>query len=334
MACFHPLRAFQTAAGVFFSRQTVVGDYKEIELPCGQCRGCRLERSRQWAIRCVHEAQMHWDNCFITLTYSDEFLPQVVPGVGTLRYSDFQQFMRRLRKRVYSLPAEFKTGDRPGGSSGLSALGVRSNEQSVVRFYMCGEYGSRTLRPHFHACLFGIDFVDKKYFKLSDSGSKCYTSAVLSELWPYGDSLVGSLTFESAAYTARYCMDKVNGDAAAAHYSVANTETGEIFRREPEFNHMSLKPGIGAGWYEKFSTDVYPDGEVVVRGKLCRAPRYYDKRFAKDDPAEFAELATRRELVGYGKRADNTYERLAVRERVCEARLSFLKRSLGDDDAS
>lgn len=223
MPCFHPMPAVRLPDGsvTFTSRSKVDGN--DFELPCGQCAGCRLERSRQWAIRCVHESQMHERNCFITLTYSDEFLPPH----GGLIYRDFQLFMKRLRKRT----------------------GV------PVRFFMCGEYGELDQRPHFHAILFGCDFDDRKYFSKTGSGYKLYTSDLLSELWGMGHCPVGNVTFDSAAYVARYCMKKVTGDLADAHYAV-DTPNG-IFQREPEFAHMSLKPGIGSTWLAKYRSDVF-----------------------------------------------------------------------------
>lgn len=190
---------------------------------CGQCRGCRLEKSRQWAVRCLHEASLHEDNCYLTLTLDDAHLTSM-----SLDYSLFQGFMRRLRKEV-----------------------------GKVRFYMAGEYGESNLRPHFHALLFGYDFPDKVHLRQSPAGFKLYRSPLLESLWPFGFSSVGACSFESAAYVARYVMKKVNGELAEEHYG----------GRVPEFSRMSLKPGIGAGWIDKFAGDVIPDGKVVVNGK-------------------------------------------------------------------
>ena len=67
-----------------------------IQVPCGQCAGRRLDQSKQWALRCVHEAQVHDENCFITLTYNNENLPKD----GSLNKRDFQLFMKRLIKEM------------------------------------------------------------------------------------------------------------------------------------------------------------------------------------------------------------------------------------------
>jgi hypothetical protein len=183
MACYKPLTAYQCADRSIIWREIPGADVvRTLSLPCGQCVGCRLERSRQWAVRCMHEAQMHTSNCFITLTYAPEFIREAKDL--SLNYEHFQLFMKRLRKRF--------TG-------------------KTIRFYMAGEYGELRDRPHFHACIFGLDFEDKKFLKRTETGSILYTSKILEELWPYGYSSIGDVNFESAAYVARYIMKKVNG---------------------------------------------------------------------------------------------------------------------------
>ena len=267
-------------------------------LPCGRCIGCRLERSRQWAVRILHETKSHDQNCFLTLTFDEEHCPRN----RSLDYSVFQKFMKRLRK-------EF-SGKR-------------------VRFFMCGEYGEQFDRPHFHACVFGVDFDDKVLIR-GERGSvdALYRSGRLERLWPFGFSSIGRVTFESAAYVARYCVKKVNGDLAKDHYSMVDLETGEIYEKTPEFAHMSLKPGIGALWLEKFQSDVYPRDYVVVRGHESKPPRYYDARFKKVNPDKFEEICFKRELDARKRLDNNTPERLAVREEVAKARSNLYKRSL------
>ena len=135
---------------------------RSLQLPCGRCIGCRLERSRQWAMRCVHEASLSPYNSFITLTYDDAHLPYR----SDLDYPAFQRFLKRLRKTA----------------------------SSPVRFYMCGEYGPLTQRPHYHACLFNFDFADKTYWRTSDAGSRCYRSELLDRLWGLGHAECGAVT--------------------------------------------------------------------------------------------------------------------------------------------
>jgi hypothetical protein len=295
MPCYHPLKAFRTPKGdIIFSKTTQYAYVEKLNLSCGQCIGCRLERSRQWATRCMHEASQHEKNCFITLTYDDNHLP----GGGSLHYPDFQKFLKRFRKAF------------PG---------------HTIRYYMAGEYGTTFGRPHFHACIFGFDFDDKKLWKRTASNSLLYRSKNLEALWPYGYSSVGDVTFESAAYVARYIMKKVTGDEANSHYSYCDLSTGELLSLTPEFNRMSLKPGIGANWLEKYHTDVYPHDYIEVRGKLSNPPKYYDKLIQKKMTTyEWDEIVDKREQRAKLKPEEKTAERLAVKEAVTKAKLNKL----------
>jgi len=245
----------------------------------------------------MHEAQMHEQNSFITLTYDNAHLP----SDRSLHYRDFQLFIKRLRKRF--------TGRR-------------------IRFYMAGEYGEKLGRPHWHACIFGLSFDDKKLWRRSPSGANLYRSQDLELLWPFGHSSIGDVTFESAAYVARYIMKKVTGKNAEEHYTEIDPESGEITKRKPEFTKMSLKPGIGYEWYKKYTSDVYPHDYVVVRGKKVKPPKYYDKNYKIENPFEFDELLYFREKSAKLNYEDNTPERLLVKEQVTQAKLQKLKRNL------
>lgn len=288
MPCYHPLTAYQCANGdVVFQELRGRDTVRSLQLPCGQCIGCRLERSRQWAVRCVHEASLYERNCFVTLTYNEDALPD---NAG-LRYRDFQLFMKRLRK---------------------------NGPSKMVRFFMCGEYGENFGRPHFHACLFNVDFPDKVFLFEASSGGRVYRSACLERFWPHGFSSLGDVTFQSVAYVARYVMKKVTGEDAQEHYG----------RRRPEFCQMSRRPGIGARWLAKFMTDVYPSGKVVINGTPTNAPRFYNRRYKKLDDDAWAVLCANRDAEARKHYLDNTEPRLAVKEKVTAARISFLKRSL------
>ncbi|AXH75096.1 MAG: replication initiator protein [Microviridae sp.] len=298
MTCTSPLRAFRLRDGgvSFIERGDVVSD---LALPCGQCTSCRLKRSREWAIRISHEAQLHKDNCFITLTYDDEHLP---PD-GSLRYADFQQFMRRLRKL------------HPG---------------RTIRFFMCGEYGSTTRRAHFHACLFGVRFADAQYWKRSTATGApwIYSSRTLSELWPAGHASVGELNIQTAAYTARYVMKKVTGDAAESHYQVIDQD-GVITQLVPEFCRMSLKPGIGAGWFRNYRDDVYTHDLLVdSRSRKGKPPRYYDKLRKREDPNYDENISFPRELRARERAEDTSPERLIAKDEVLRSKIRTLKRTL------
>lgn len=292
MRCFKPLTAWQTDDGsvVFVERGSI---RRELTLRCGQCIGCRIERSRQWAVRIMHESQLYDVSSFVTLTYDDShFFP-------SLDYLDFQKFMRRLRKRV-----------------------------GPARFFMCGEYGERFQRPHFHAILFGVDFPDKAFFKDLPSGGRLYTSALLQELWPFGFSSIGDVTFESAAYVARYCVKKVTGSRAERHYERVWEHTGEVVSVVPEFARMSLKPGIGFEWFRRFSSDVLVRDAVVVHGVPGKVPRYYDKLMQDMDSVDWDGIEYERFQKALSVVADNSPARLGVLEAVAKARVGFKVRNL------
>lgn len=295
MPCFRPLKAYRSARvnpdtgkrGIVFNAREGFVDMP-VDLPCGQCIGCRLERSRQWAVRCVHEASLYDSNCFITLTYSDEFLPiSRKKGLPFLKLDDFQRFMKRLR---------FRCG-------------------SGIRFFHCGEYGEQFSRPHFHACIFNYDFPDKELWK-NERDVKLYRSKLLEELWPYGHSTIGDVTFESAAYVARYITKKITGDAAESHYN----------GRPPEYTTMSRRPGIGQGWFKRFSSDVFPCDNVVLRGKEMKPPKYYDRLFELTYPSDFARVKSLRKQKGVEMEAKELPTRLSVKEEVQELRFKLLKR--------
>lgn len=248
---------------------------------CGQCIGCRLEYSRQWAVRIMHEASLHEHNSFVTLTYKE--------APESLDYGDFQLFMRRLRR-----------------------------ERGYARFFCCGEYGEEGGRPHFHAVLFGVSFSDGALVGKSESGFRVYRSDELSALWKLGFASFGAVTFESAGYCARYVVKKVTGEGADAHYE----------GKKPEFARMSLRPGIGARWLDKYFSDVFPDGKVVSRGHLANAPRFYRKVFARKFPALAARQSDRYLADMASRVQDNSPARIEAKRTVAEARLSMLKRKI------
>lgn len=298
MACFHPLDAFQGPCGGPVSFKATPHFRRYLQIPCGQCIGCRLERSRQWAMRCVHEASL-WDfNCFVTLTYDDDHLPLN----GSLVKADHQKFIKRLRDRLDYPP---------------------------MKYYMCGEYGETYGRPHYHFILFGIDFADKLLFKTTQSGHKLYTSALLDDIWGLGHCQIGSVTFDSAAYVARYIMKKMTGPKAFDAYNVVDPSTGEVLHELlPEYNDMSRASGVGREWFEKFRKDTYPRDYTTMNGVKVRPPRYYDKRFEMDDPLLLAWIKHKRKLKALSHADDNTPDRLAVRELVTKGKVSRLNRPM------
>lgn len=278
----------------------------------------------------MHEASLYQHNCFVTLTYDDKHLPKD----GSLDYRDFQLFMKKLRQAVVrENTALGRKGDgqqpAPKFAHQLrTPMGLCPIPRTNIRFYMAGEYGEHYGRPHFHACLFNLDFLDKEPLRKTQAGSQLHRSPTLEKLWTHGYSSIGALTFESAAYAARYILKKITGKQSQKHYEITNTETGEITNRKKEFNNMSRSPGIASRWLEKYLADVYPQGQVVVRGHLSKAPRYYDKQYQKLQPENYDTLQFERDKEAKAHAHDNTTARLATKEVVAKAKAAHLKRNI------
>lgn len=270
-----------------------------VTVPCGKCVGCRLSRSKEWAIRCVKEASMHEKNCFITLTYNDENLPDG----ATLVKKDFQNFMKRLRK-------EHGEG---------------------IKYFHCGEYGTKNQRPHYHACLFNFDFMDKKLRnELKNYGKhNIYTSDNLERLWPFGFSMIGDVTYESAAYVARYMLKKAyyhNGQMHNVRQELMRKERED--GRQKEYLLMSRRPAVGKIWYEKYKNEVYPLDRIVHRGLELRPPKYYDSLYDLDNHKEFVKIKAKRRKAMEENKEDYTQEALATKEKILIAKTKNLKRSI------
>lgn len=299
MACYSPIRGFRRANGtIAFNSNGAEMARQTASVQCGQCVGCRLNRSRQWAARIMHESQCHDRNSFLTLTYSDAELP---PG-GSLELSHWQNFAKRVRKNL-----------------------------GPFRFFHCGEYGEITMRAHYHAAIFGQDWShDRQFHKMSKCGKyPLYTSESLDTLWTHGQCLIGSLTFESAAYVARYCLKKITGKQQEGT-TVIDRNTGQVFDRKPEYATMSRRPGLGKAWFDKFHDDIYPDDYVLTpSGQKSNVPKFYDNQLEALDPNRLSFQKEKRKARGIARRAnsdDETPERLAVRERVTIARQKVFKR--------
>lgn len=295
MPCFAPVRAYRSlSGGVTFSPAMSMGQIP-ITVPCGQCRGCRLAKAMDWQTRCVHEAQMHDVSSFVNLTYAEEHLPYP-PSV---RPDHLRNFMKRLRKRLWS------------------------DARTHVRFFSCGEYGGKRSRPHYHVLLFGFGFPDRYFWRMSGAGFPLYRSPTLEKCWQFGHSEVGTVTPQSAGYVARYNLKKVNGDAAKSHYGWTDPATGELHELEREFIRMSNRPGIGSAWFDRFKGDAFPSDFVVVDGARRQVPRYYTKRLAEE---EALAVLGKRKVRARAHAANNTPERLAVRDECLRLRLERLER--------
>lgn len=274
MTCFHPLKGIyyldkSTGERKFTCKSKEKRyvranhyDYqldKEQYIPCGQCLGCRLSKSREWAIRCVCELTRHSVASFVTLTFDPLYLPK--------NRSVSKDFIRKWFKKFRE--------------------SVRDTFGKRIRFYCCGEYGSKLGRPHYHAIIFGFDFPDKTLWGRKN-GQLLYVSEYLKKRWIYGFHTIGQVTMDSCQYVAQYVAKKFTNKDPFLVDKYYN-------KREPEFHHMSRRPGIGGDWFEEFFADVYPNDRIVHQGKTMKPPKYFDYLLEKLHPEIFCEVKRIRE---------------------------------------
>lgn len=267
MTCYSPLKGYRSAAadpdtrkrGVVFNPLKALNSTNVLTFPCGKCYGCRLDRAEAWAIRCVHESQMHEANSFVTLTFDRENLP----ADYSVNVRTFQLFMKRLRSEV-SLP---------------------------LRYFACGEYGSENLRPHYHALINGFDFAEDRKLERKSEFGPVFTSDLLAKVWPFGKHEIGHVTFKSARYVAGYIYKKINGEPAASHYLRTHPDSGLVVKVEPEFCVQSRRPGIGATWFDKYKDDCFPSDFLVVEGRQVPVPNYYLRKLEAEQAAASAAAA-------------------------------------------
>ena len=308
MPCYNPVPAYRSIKQKSPNGKSVIefkaensksGDYEKITVPCGQCIGCRLGRSKEWALRCMHEAQQFTNNCVLTLTINNDYIENKHQdcthcpifkrhgnrcGPGSLCKKEFQDFMKRLRKRFDGMEPVYADTEKG------------TKVHYPIRFFQCGEYGDKLGRPHFHACIFNFDFTDKYFWKKSKSGTRLYRSPILEELWTIGNCEIGELTWEAAAYIARYCTKKVNGDRSAEHYLELDESTGELYYLEPEYITMSRRPGIGYTWLTENSGDCYPKDFLTHKGLKYKIPGFYDRKTEECDPDLIARMKMTRRI--------------------------------------
>lgn len=299
MACFSPLSAWRMDTGEikFAAGETERARGTHLEFPCRQCSGCRLAKASEWSLRMQHEQRYHGASCFVTLTYADEHLP----ALGDLRYADIQTFHKRVRKA-----------------------------KGPFRFYVCGEYGERTHRAHWHAAVFGIDFERGDGHGRSEAGTICYRSAELEKLWQKGFVTIGDLTPDSCNYVARYVTKKLTGDLGKEAYTVVDPDTGEIMgERQAPFARMSTRPGIGAQFADEYAADMLSGGCIVQRGGTeLPIPAYYERRYMRDPrhADRMDEHKAARSAYDARRAWNTTPDRLEVRRVVLAARTKSLKR--------
>lgn len=345
MTCYYPIRAYilsdqKTENGkavIVFDLGSITGESEKIDLPCGRCIGCKLDKSRDWATRCIHEAQIQdqlcYYNSFITLTFDDEH------NKITLVKDMFPKFIKRLRKwhsKFRYNPLKGEWYERP-----------KDCKPHPIRYFQCGEYGETCRecdkpvklcqcdvfkpgpgRPHHHACIFGWNWPDKVLTEVSENGMCYYESEQLAKLWTFGRHIIGELTWESAAYVARYCCKKITGEAAEKHYQKLDRESGEILQLVPEFVTMSRRPGIGQQWFEKYGGTVHTNDSITHEGRSLKVPKYYDRKCEQADKEVISRVKELR-IERMSRHADdNTLLRLRSREKVKKRQCKILERNL------
>lgn len=344
MSCYHPLIAYARPSpkengkkelyfikqgSVDFNAPFVEKDghlYTErLELPCGQCIGCRMAYAREWAIRCVLEAKQWKHNYFLTITYDDQHLkyndiPIPDPETGevidyvsglnpTLRKKDLQDFFKLLRRE-----SEYHF-DHVG-----------------IRFFCCGEYGGQTQRPHYHVILFNAPPLDDLVlYKRSSIGHNLYNSAFLDKIWKKGYIVVGAVTYEACCYTARYMLKKHKG---------VDRDWYDRQQIDSEFTNCSRRPGIGFSFYEAEKSNIYEFDKIVItdstgKAKVVRPPKYYDRLYDIDCPDELSRIKSDRIEAALTSKAQalsktdlSPVDYLALQEKNSLERIKFLPRSL------
>lgn len=259
--------------------------YDQIALPCGKCVSCQIAKSRDWANRCILEMEDHSHTTFLTLTYDDAHLPRTwdinkatgeCTPVATLVPRDLQLFLKKLRFHA----------------------------DNHIRFFACGEYGSRTFRPHYHLIIFGLHCQDAEPQSRSEIGNQYYTSDFISRLWTdqYGDPLgyhiLAPATWKTCAYTARYILKKQTDQNSRQWYKDHGLE--------PPFMRCSRSPGIGAHYLER-----HPDcmqftqissGDIDGARSFC-PPAYFKRKFKEQDPVSADWYSIERETFSASQTA-------------------------------
>lgn len=297
MACHFPINGWasaqrtQSGKRAFTTHRASALVDQPMTIPCGQCIGCRVDKAQDWATRLEAERQFHFSSRFLTLTYSDDLLPEGC----TLVPEDMRLFVKRLRHWAKS-----------------------NLDGSRIRFFGAGEYGDSPMvaiddfplgRPHYHLIVYGLAFPDERQAEKSASGETQYSSRILDELWGKGRTRIGMVTRDSCSYVAGYAVKKMTGDIAVSHYQQFDVRTGVVYPVEPEFVRMSRRPGIGRGFVEEFETDVYPADHVVQGGKPRKVPRYFDKVLEQSKPEALKSVKRKRVARAMTRASDNTLER-------------------------
>lgn len=255
--------------------------WRQIELPCGECPACKLAKSNEWATRIECEARTYnHKGIFVTLTYNNPNLPINDKGLMTLNKQDIKNFKKKLRKYLAKHPE--KTADETG----------------KIRTFECGEYGPTTHRPHYHQIIFNYIPNDLKYKHTDARGFPLYTSKTLQKIWGKGFVIIGTISWQSASYVARYTFKKQGLTKQKRQYYDAletDEETGELYMTkkwhikkgdiEPEFITMSNREGIGAQYFKQHINQIQQNNGILItidsKTHLKPIPRYFKKIWEK-----------------------------------------------------
>lgn len=289
MPCENPRHVHRPANGGPISFSGIKRDgraYTPLQLPCGNCFMCQEEKARQQAVRIYHESLLHYESCFVTLSYANEHLP---PHNG-LRYEDLIKFKKRLRKLLW------KTHQK-------------------LRYYAVGEYGDKSLRPHYHACIFGHAFTDDRII-LKTQPYLLWTSPLLQAIWGLGYVSVGALNFRTARYTASYITKKLR---SKQQYVYTDETTGELIPLEQPRSFMS--DNLGKGWWLKHHQYTIDHDFVVIDGRRQKPPRAYDKWLTEINKEKIEEIKENR------KEKSIKLSKEAISTRAREARAHAQRKS-------
>ncbi len=312
MPCYSPIKGWRGKHKTQNGKYPIVfkpqDGYKDlpVSVSCGRCIGCKLEYSRQWALRALSEKHFHEEEeChFVTLTYDEKHLPKNL----TLVKSHFQNFMKRLR---YHYP------------------------QNQILYMQSGEYGEENQRPHYHAIIYGLEIPDLEYYKDNYRGDSLYKSKIIDKIWSKGSVIVGSVTFDSCAYVARYVTKKITGKklqkidklTGLKPYELIDKSTGEIITREHEYMNTSRNPAIAKNYYEKYQNEIFTTDSIIVNGTVMQPPKYFTTLLENDNQQLFKSIKRKRKRLQEKNKSNSTYERLQTRE-ICKlSQISKLRRT-------
>jgi len=224
----------------------------------------------------------------VTLTYA----PEKVPEYGSLEPRDPTLFLKR----------------------------ARADWGSRLSYYLCGEYGERTFRPHYHVVLYGVPFMDRDIIDVRHD-APVFRSDQLESWWKLGLCEFTGLTYGAARYVAAYVRKKVRQRDVPEHYTRVDPSTGELVQLRREYGVMSRRPAIGRAWIERNWRDVYPRDFVVMDGKELRPPRYYDKWMDENHPRVMMEVREKR----YEELVELSAKQLESKEKVHEAKVDLFQ---------